>query len=105
MKKFVKAAAVVMILVMAASMFAGCSKTLKGTYKATDSAGGTLTFDKDNKVTGEVFGLSVDGEYEIEDDQITFKYSSIIGVDMSKDFSFEKKGGSIFIDGKEFVKE
>ena len=109
MKKFTKAAAVIMVLVMVAAMFAGCSRTLKGTYKAEGgllgATGGSLTFDKDNKVSGEIFGVSIgDGEYEIEDDTITIKFS-LFGVDTSKDYHFDKKGDSIWLDGTEFVKE
>ena len=105
MKTWKAVVAALLILVLLAGM-AGCSaKTLKGTYKSTGDLGETLTFDKDNNVTGELFGITLDGTYEIKDDSITFKYSTSFGLGTTLTKSFEKKGDSIWIDGTEFVKE
>ena len=50
------------------------------------------------------FGVEVEGDYIIEDGQITITYS-LLGLKYDMVKSFEKSGSSIFIDGKEFVKE
>ena len=105
MKKLRAIIAVALVLCTVVVLFAGCGKTLKGTYKANDSLGGTLTFDKDNKVTGELFGLTIDGEYSIEGDEITFSYKSAFGVGATVTKSFEKSGSTLVIDGTEFIKE
>ena len=105
MKKWKTAIAAVLVLVLLAGL-AGCSLFgPKGTYKSTGTLGETLTFGEDNKVTGELFGITLDGEYEIEDDTITFKYSTSFGLGATMTKSFSQKGNSIWIDGTEFVKQ
>ncbi len=106
MKKALRITVAVLLAAALLAGLAGCAgKTLNGTYKSTGSLGGSLTFDKDNKVTGELFGITLDGEYEIKDGNITFKYSTVLGLGTTVTKSFEKKGGSIWIDGTEFVKQ
>jgi len=106
MKNAIRIIAIIMAIATIVCVFAGCGSTLKGTYKSTGDIGGTLTFDKDNKVTGEAFGLSISGTYEIKDGSIIFSSSStFLGIGGTLTKSFEKKGGSIFIDGTEFVKQ
>ncbi len=106
MKKALKITVAVLLAAALLAGLAGCgTKTLNGTYKTDENANWSLTFDKDNKVTGEAFGLTVDGEYEIKDDAITFKYSTVLGIGATVTKSFEKKGSSIWIDGTEFVKQ
>ena len=107
MKKTLKiTVSVLLIAVLLVGLLAGCSaKQLKGTYKSTDSLGGTLTFKEDQKVTGELFGITLDGEYEIKDDTITFRYSGLLGVGATLDKSFRKDGSSIWIDDTEFIKQ
>ena len=106
MKTVKIAASFLLIAVLLAGLLAGCAvKELKGTYEATGSIGGSLTFEEDHKVTGELFGITLDGEYEIEDDTITFKYSGPLGIGATLDKSFSKDGSSIWIDGTEFVKQ
>lgn len=106
MKKAIKVIAVIMVIATVACIFAGCGNTLKGTYKSTGAVGGTLTFDKDNKVTGEAFGVSIGGTYEIKDGSIIFSSSTtFLGIGGTITKSFEKKGSSIYIDGTEFVKQ
>ncbi|MBR6941265.1 MAG: hypothetical protein IKH65_10685 [Clostridia bacterium] len=56
-------------------------------------------------MTGEIFGIKIDGTYEIKDNQITFLYTLIGGLGGTLTKSFEKDGNSIFIDGTEFVKQ
>ncbi len=82
-----------------------CATKLSGTYITKDELiKQSFTFKEDNKVEVSAFGINVEGEYEIEDGEITVTYSLL---DLHYDWvkSFEKKGDSIFIDGKEFVKE
>ena len=105
MKTVKKAAAALLVVCLLAGMLAGCAKTLNGTYVSTGSLGGSLTFDKDDHVTGELFGITLDGEYEIKDDTITFKYSGPLGLGATIDKSFSKDGSTILIDGTEFVKQ
>jgi transcriptional regulator with XRE-family HTH domain len=52
----------------------------------------------------DAFGIEVEGEYLIEDGEITITYS-LLGLRYDWVKSFEKDGSSIFIDGTEFVKE
>jgi hypothetical protein len=59
---------------------------------------------EDNKVKVSAFGIDVEGEYLIEDGEITITYS-LLGLSYDWVKSFEKDGSSIFIDGTEFVKE
>ncbi|MBR4767282.1 MAG: hypothetical protein IK085_11025 [Clostridia bacterium] len=105
MKKVKSIIAIALVLCTVLVLFAGCGSTLKGTYKANDSLGGSLTFDKDNKVTGELFGVTLDGEYTIDGDEITFSYKGPFGVGATLTKSFEKSGKTLIIDGTEFVKE
>ena len=56
-------------------------------------------------MTGEIFGIKIDGTYEIKDNQIPFLYTLIGGLGGTLTKSFEKDGNSIFIDGTEFVKQ
>ncbi len=96
--------AVLLVCVIMCSL-AACSTTLKGTY--TNKLGPieqSFTFMDDNKVKVSAFGIDIEGEYEIEDGEITITYSLLgLSYDMVK--SFKKDGNSIFIDGAEFVKE
>ena len=103
MKKALKATALILIAATVLCMFAGCGSSLKGTYKA--SSGASLTFDKDQKVTGELFGITLDGTYEISDDTIKFSYSTPLGIGATLEKPIEIKGKTITIDGTEFVKE
>ena len=105
MKKIARIVAVVMVVALIACAFTACGSTRKGTYKSTDALGGTLTFDKDQKVTGELFGITLDGTYEIKDGEITFKYSGIAGIGATLTKSFEKDGGNLIIDGQTFEKQ
>ena len=64
----------------------------------------SFTFLEDNKVKVSAFGIEIEGEYLIEDGEITITYS-LFGLSYDWVKSFEKDGNSIFIDGTEFVKE
>ena len=105
MKKLFKITAIVLALAAVLTLFAGCSTTLKGTYAPADGGSGTITFEEENKVTGELFGVSLSGTYSIEKDTIKFESEKLIGFGLSKEYSFSKSGKSIFIDGKEYVKQ
>ena len=82
-----------------------CTTTLKGTYTSKEGLiEQSFTFKEDNKVAVSAFGIDVEGEYLIEDGEITITYS-LLGLSYDWVKSFEKDGSSIFIDGTEFVKE
>ena len=83
----------------------GMSTTLSGTY--TNKEGlieQSFTFKEDSKVEVSAFGIDVEGEYLVEDGEITITYS-LLGLSYDWVKSFKKDGRSIFIDGTEFVKE
>ena len=103
MKKALKVIALVLVAATVLCMFAGCVKSLKGTYKA--ESGASLTFDKNQKVTGELFGITIDGTYEINGDMIKFNYSGIAGIGATLEKPIEINGKTIIIDGTEFTKE
>lgn len=96
--------AVLLICAMACTLTA-CTVKLSGTY--TNKNGiieQSFTFKDDNKVAVSAFDIEIEGEYAIEDGQITITYS-LLGLSYDWVKSFEKDGSSIFIDGTEFVKE
>ncbi len=86
-------------------VLSSCSTKLLGTY--TNDEGlikQSFTFKEENIVAVTAFGISIEGEYSIEDETITIKYS--LG-DLSYEWSktFEKDGSTIIIDGTKFIKE
>ncbi len=105
MKTAFKITAVILALLAIVTLFAGCGSTLKGTYAPADGGSGTITFEEENKVTGELFGISISGTYTIEKDKIKFESEKILGIGATKEYSFKKSGKSIFIDEKEYVKQ
>lgn len=106
MKNYLKSiVAMLLLTVLLVCMLTACTTKLSGTYVNDDGiVRQSFTFKEDNIVEVSAFDIYVEGEYLIEDDQITITYSLLnFGYDWKK--SFEKKGDSIFIDGTEFVKE
>lgn len=96
--------ALLLVCVMVCTLTA-CTTTLNGTYTNKDGLiEQSFTFKEDNKVEVSAFGIEVEGEYLIEDGEITITYS-LLGLSYDWVKSFEKDGSSIFIDGTEFVKE
>jgi hypothetical protein len=96
--------AVLLICVMVCTLTA-CASSLSGTYTSKEGLiEQSFTFKDDNKVEVSAFGIDVEGEYLIEDGEITITYS-LLGIKYDWVKSFEKDGSSIFIDGVEFVKE
>ena len=105
MKAFKKVVAVLLLVCVMVCTLAACTTTLKGTYTSKDGlVKQSFTFKEDNKVEVSAFGIDVEGEYLIEDGEITITYS-LLGLSYDWVKSFEKDGSSIFIDGTEFVKE
>ena len=97
-------AALLLVCVMVCTLTA-CTTTLKGTYTSKEGLiEQSFTFKEDNKVEVSAFGINVEGEYLIEDGEITITYS-LLGLRYDWVKSFKKDGSSIFIDGTEFVKE
>ena len=104
MKTVIKITAVIMVLATVVVLFTSCGNTLNGTYKPADGVG-SLTFDKDGNVKGELFGITMSGTYSIDKDEIRFEKETILGIGGTLTYSFEKSGKTIIIDGKEYVKE
>ncbi len=103
-KKVKSIVAILLVCVMVCSLTA-CATTLNGTYTAKEGlVEQSFTFKEDNKVEMSAFGINIEGDYKIEDGEITITYS-LLGLHYDWVKSFEKKGNSIFIDGTEFVKE
>ena len=104
-KKILKTVTALLLVCVMIGTLTACTTTLKGTYVAKDSlVEQSFTFKEDNKVAVSAFGIEIEGEYEIEDGEITITYS-LLGLSYDWVKSFEKDGSSIFIDGVEFVKE
>lgn len=104
-KNHLRITALVLLVCVMVGTFTACTTTLKGTY--TNTAGlieQSFTFMDDSKVKVSAFGIDIEGEYRIEDGQITITYS-LLGLSYDWVKSFKKDGSSIFIDGTEFVKE
>ncbi len=82
MKKTLKIASLMLVLVMTVFIFASCGKTLSGTYKAESFVGSTtIEFTGINKyksVTDALIGNNIveEGTYEIDDEagKITFTF-------------------------------
>ena len=103
-KCFQRVTLIVVVCLMLCGLTA-CATTLNGTYTSKDSLlEYQFTFMDDNKVKMSAFGVNIEGEYLIEDGEITITYG-ILGLSYDWVKSFEKDGNSIFIDGVEFVKE
>ena len=104
-KKTILCVATVLLCLL---VFVSCGSKLKGSY--TNNEGfiqQSFIFEDGNKVKVSAFGLSIEGDYVIEDGKIRITYSlEDLPINLSYDWekSFEKKGDSIFIDGTEFVK-
>lgn len=103
-KVFRSVVAVALVCVMICTL-AACTTTLKGTYTMKEGlVEQSFTFLEDNRVKMSAFGIEIEGEYEIDGDEITITYG-LFGLSYDWVKSFKKEGGSIFIDGVEFVKE
>ncbi len=106
LKKRITRCLVSLILVsLMMCVLSSCATTLEGTYTSKEGLiEQSFTFKEDNKVEVSAFGLDIEGEYKIEDEQITITYG-LWGFHYDMVKSFKKDGNSIFIDGTEFVKE
>ena len=97
--------AVLLLVCLLGCSLTACSAFLRGTYTCKEGLiEQSFTFKEDNKVEVSAFGIEMEGEYEIEDGEITITYS-VLGLSYDWTKSFKMKGNSIFIDGTEFVKE
>ena len=105
MKKILRSIVAVLLVCVVMCSLLACTLGLKGTYVSADSLlEHSITFKDDNKVDVSIGSLDVEGEYTIEDGEITITYS-ILGLEYDWVKSFERKGSSIFIDGTEYVKQ
>ena len=102
-KNSTKIAALIVCIVMMLAVLTSCSAKLSGTYVHHGIIDETITFSGDH-VTMSAFGLDINGTYEIKGDTITVSFS-VLGMEQSVSWSFERNGNSIYIDGAEYVKE
>lgn len=104
-KNWIKRITAAFLVCLMVCTLTACTTTLKGTYTSKEGlVEQSFTFKEDNKVEVSAFGINVEGEYFIEDGEITITYS-LLGLRYDWVKSFEKTGSSIFINGVEFVKE
>ena len=104
-KVFKSVVAIVLLACLMVCTLTACTTKLMGTYTSKEGLiKQSFTFKEDNKVEVSAFGIEVEGEYVIEDGEITITYS-LFGLSYDWVKSFKKDGSSIFIDGTEFVKE
>ena len=94
--------ALILILSLVLSLSA-CGGKPSGTYASQGVIAQTYTFNGD-KVTISAFGINATGTYTIKDGKINITYS-LLGLEQTVSYSYEKKGNSIFIDGTEFIKQ
>ena len=117
MKGIISALLVCVLLVGVVFALASCGKTLSGKYEAEANLGITTvnyTYEfKGSKVTatvkstnflGQVESVTVEGTYEIEDDEITFAWDSEEEVLDGGTFTFEETEDGIKIGKFEFKK-
>ena len=103
MKKILKTSALLLVICAMLSLASCWKQTLSGTYTEGGLITSSLIFEGDN-VTISAFGIKAKGTYRIEKDTIYMTYE-VLGSEQTVSKSFSKSGNSIFIDGKEFVKE
>ncbi len=104
-KKICKAIVATLLICAMVCTLTACAVKLSGTYTNKDGIiEQSFIFKDDNKVVVSAFDIELEGEYVIEDGQITITYS-LLGLSYDWVKSFEKDGSSILIDGTEFVKE
>ena len=109
MKNCKRILAMLLVCVMFFTLTA-CNAKLSGTYSRKDLLlTKYFTFKDDNKVETNVptLGLvKIEGDYVIEDGQITITYTeSVTGLSCDWTKSFKQDGDSVFIDGVEYTKE
>ena len=116
MKKTVRILALVMALMMVTLAFAACGTKLNGKYESEEVMGGKVVLEFDGEdVTYTIIiaskeVASLEATYEIEDDQITFKFAedednkTLLEEVVDKPVDFEKDGDTIKIAGEKFTK-
>ena len=103
MKKSVKVLALAMVAIMLCLSLVSCGKTLSGEYEATLFGSGVVLEFEGKKVTytAKVLGMeaaAVEGEYSIEDDQITLTFGE-------EDDDAKKLNGTFdFEEGEDYIK-
>ena len=104
-KRIAKRILAVLMLCMMIFSLTACRMKLNGTYTSTDGlVEQSFIFKEDDRVAVSAFGIEIEGDYVIEDGEITITYE-ILGFEYDLVKSFKKDGKSIFVDGVEFVKE
>ncbi|MBO4839126.1 MAG: hypothetical protein J5493_07150 [Lachnospiraceae bacterium] len=102
-KLMCKMTACLLILVLILSLTACGGGKPSGTYVSKGLITQSYTFSGDS-VTISAFGINATGTYTIKDGKLNITYS-LLGLEQTISYSYEKKGNSIFIDGTEFIKQ
>ena len=104
MRKIInKSLAVIIAVLIMASLVACSSSNLSGTYKAAGVIQQTVTFSGDS-ITLSAFGLDITGTYVIDGGNIKITYP-ILGVETTITKTFSQDENKVIIDGTEFYKQ
>lgn len=109
-KNSLKILALALALVLVIGLISGCSSAkLKGTYVSKDPwAQVTRLVFQGNRVTVTDISVQVKCSYKLKDDRLIINgTTTFLGTELAVDYdySFEKKGDSIFLDGREYIKQ
>ena len=108
MKKSIKIVAVAMVVLMLCLSLASCGKTLTGEYESDAGLFGKTSYEFSGKTVKisytSILGTvnSIEGEYSIDDDEITFTFED---VDEEKEEDAKKLDGTFtFEEGEDYIK-
>ena len=108
MKKSIKIVAVAMVVLMLCLSLASCGKTLAGEYESDAGLFGKTTYKFSGKTVKisytSVLGTvnSIEGEYSIEDDEITFTFEDV--EEDKEDDAEQLEGTFTFEEGEDYIK-
>ena len=99
---WIKAAGLILTLVLACMLTACGDDKLEGEYKSQGSIAQTFTFDGD-EIMMSAFGLNATGTYKIEGDKIIITYT-LFGMEQTWSQPFSRTDDGFIISGEEFKK-
>lgn len=109
-KRVMKVLLIFMMIICISGTCTACGGgKLSGTYVSKDSSEVISKFVfQGNRVTVVDLGVQVRCSYKLEDDRLIINgTTTFLGTEIAVDYdyAFEKKGDSIYLDGKEYVKQ
>lgn len=107
MKRILKTLILTVIVSILALSAISCGGGLNGRYVMDDDEAFVTMTElkfKGNKVDMTEYGLTVEGEYEIEGDTLYITVE-MFGMKTTEDFAFENHGDYITLDGVKFTKK